>query len=93
MSLVRDFLVQKDGDYSQYVPAAYKLSADEKAQLMAVQNQRTKFELSQAARCMKPCFSNFKTAAVSERESECMTNCIAKSLEALAHMQLQFANQ
>jgi homogentisate 1,2-dioxygenase len=91
MSLVRDFLAQKDGDFQQYVPAAYKLNPDEKARLLAVQNLRTKFELSQAGKCMKPCFKNFKTAVVSENESECMTNCVAKSLEGLSLMQLQFA--
>jgi len=91
MSLVRDFLAQKDGDFQQYVPSAYKLTPDEKARLLAVQNLRTKFELSSAAKCMKPCFKNFKTSVVSENESECMTNCVAKSLEGLALMQLQFA--
>ena len=90
MSLVKEFLAQKDSDYSQYIPAAYKLSPDDKARILAVQNIRSKYEMSTAAKCIKPCFSNFKTGAVSERESECMTNCIAKGLEALAHMQLQY---
>lgn len=56
-----------------------------------MQNLRTKYELSHAGKCMKPCFKNFKTAVVSENESECMTNCIAKGLESLSHLQLQFA--
>ena len=30
MSLVRDFLKQKDTDYSSFIPSAYKLSAEDK---------------------------------------------------------------
>ena len=91
MSIIKDFLKQKDGDYSQYVPASYKLTQDDKARVLAVQNLRTKFELDTAAKCMRPCFKNLQTTVVSEAESDCMTNCVAKGLEALAHMQLQFA--
>ena len=91
MSIVRDFLRQKDGDYSQYVPSAYKLSNDDKVRVLTMQNLRTKYEIDTAAKCMKPCFRNFNTTVVSEGESECMTNCVAKSLENLSHIQLQFS--
>lgn len=91
MSIVQDFLAQKDGDYAQFIPSGYNLSADDKARVLTVQNQRAKYEISAAGKCMKPCFTNFKSAAVSENESECMTNCIAKSLESLARAQLQFS--
>jgi hypothetical protein len=91
MSIVRDFLKTKDSDYQQYIPASYKLSEEDKARVLSVQNLRSKFEISTAARCMKPCFRNFNTSVVSEFESECMTNCIAKGLETLAHGQLQFS--
>lgn len=88
MSIIRDFLQQKDSDYSQYIPSAYKISQEDKIKLTVVQNLRTKFEVDTAAKCMKPCFRNFNTSSVSETESECMTNCIAKGLESLAHLQL-----
>lgn len=91
MSIVRDFLKSKDSDYQQYVPQAYKLSVEDKARVLSVQNLRTKFEIDTAARCMKPCFRNFNTSVVSEFESDCMTNCIAKGLETLAHAQLYIA--
>ncbi len=88
MSIVREFLHQKDGDYQQYVPESYKFVRQEKTKIMLANNLRTKFEISTAARCMKPCFKNFATTVVSETESECMTNCIAKSIETLTTMQL-----
>ena len=87
MSIVKDFLAQKDGDYSQYIPSSYKLSPDDKARILGVQNLRTKFEIEHATKCMKPCFRNFATSVVSEPESECMTNCVAKGLENLMHLQ------
>lgn len=90
MSIVRDFLKQKDGDFSQYIPNGYKMSQEDKARIVSVQNLRTKYELDSAAKCMKPCFHNFQTAVVSESESECMTNCVAKGLETLMQLHLQY---
>lgn len=88
MSLVRDFLKQKDTDYSSFIPSAYKLSAEDKLRVTITQNLRSKYELDAAGKCIQPCFRNMNTPVVSEFESECMTNCIAKSLETLAHLQL-----
>lgn len=90
MSIVRDFLRQKDSDYQQYIPPAYKLSNEDKIKITTVQNLRTKFEIETAAKCMKPCFRAFNTTVVSENESECMTNCIAKGLETLTQFQIHF---
>ena len=90
-NLVRDFLKQKDGDYSSFIPQAYKLSADDKMKILTVRNQRTKYEMETAAKCMKPCFHNMQTPVVSETESECMTNCIAKSLEVMSQLQLNYS--
>lgn len=91
MSIVRDFLKQKDNDYSQYIPAGFKISNDDKIRITTIQNYRTKFEIDVAAKCMKPCFRAFNTAVVSENESECMTNCVAKGLETLAQLQLAYS--
>jgi Tim10/DDP family zinc finger len=90
MSIVRDFLRQKDSDYDKFIPAAYKMSNEDKIRVTTVQNLRTKFEIETAAKCMKPCFRNMTTSVVSENESECMTNCIAKGLETLAQLQLAY---
>jgi hypothetical protein len=34
MSLVRDFLKQKDGDYQKYIPQGYQLSDEEKKKII-----------------------------------------------------------
>jgi hypothetical protein len=60
------------------------MSEEDKIKITLVQNLRTKFEIETAAKCMKPCFRTFNTSVVSENESECMTNCIAKGMESLA---------
>jgi len=91
MSIVRDFLQQKDSDYSQFIPSGYKMSTEDKARILQVQNLRTKYEIDTATKCILPCFRNFTTPVVSEHESECMTNCIAKGLETMAHLQLQYS--
>lgn len=36
MSIVQDFLKQKDGDYSAFIPSAYKLSNEDKLKLLTV---------------------------------------------------------
>ena len=90
MSIVRDFLKQKDGDYSQFIPTANQMSADDKIKVLAVQALRAKFEIDTATRCMQPCFHNMNTSVVSESESECMTNCVAKGLETLMSLQLHY---
>ena len=87
MSLIKEFLKQKDGDYSQYIPQAYNMTADQKERYTLIENGMTKYELSSAIRCMKPCFKVYETPVVSESESECMNNCVAKSLESLTQLQ------
>lgn len=43
MSIVKEFLRQKDSDYSQLVPSAYNLPTEEKVKVLLVQNLRTKY--------------------------------------------------
>ena len=75
MSLIRDFLKEKDSDYSKYIPATYKLSEEDKAKVLFINTQRSKYELEVAGKCMKPCFRNMRSSMVSEYESECMIVC------------------
>ena len=84
MSIVQEFLKQKDSDYSKYIPAGYKAVAEEKDKVNFVVNSKAKYSLDTAGSCIKPCFKNFNTGMVSESESECMTNCVAKSMETLS---------
>lgn len=39
------------------------------------------YELKIAAKCMQPCFTNMESQAMSQRESDCMTNCTSKGME------------
>ena len=49
---------------------------------------KAKYALDAAGSCIAPCFKNLTTGMVSESESECMTNCVAKSMETLSLLQL-----
>ena len=88
MSLVKDFLKQKEQDYSKYIPESYKLTKEQKQRQLFVQNSESKYMLEAAARCMKPCWTHMTTAMVTESESECMTNCVGKSMETLESLKL-----
>lgn len=39
------------------------------------------YELKTAAKCVQPCFTNMESPGVSQKESDCMTNCLAKGME------------
>jgi hypothetical protein len=88
MSIVKDFLKQKDGDYSQYVPASYNLSQGDKQKSILFTTLKATYQLETAGKCISPCFKNFESPVVSERESECMTNCVAKGLEIFSILQV-----
>jgi hypothetical protein len=91
MSLVEQFLKSKDQDYSKYIPPGYKMTDNEKEKFLHHIGLKAKYQITAATRCMKPCFKNFNTPVITENESECMTNCVGKSLETLALLQIQFA--
>lgn len=39
------------------------------------------YEIRIAAKCMQPCFTNMESQGMSQKESDCMTNCTAKGME------------
>lgn len=82
---IRDYLARKDGDFDKFVPQSYKLSADQKNQVLFLDTLTTNYTLTKAAGCMKSCFNNLESPVVSQTESDCMTNCTAKALETLTH--------
>ena len=61
---------------------------EEKEQELYVRSQQTDYELAAAAKCIKPCFTTFQSPAVSQNESDCMTNCTSKALEVLTQFKL-----
>ena len=90
MSLVQEFLKKKDEDYQKFIPEAYKLQPEDVARVQYLDLIRTKFQITVAGKCIKPCFKYLQTPVVTEGESECMTNCIAKGLETLAGLESHF---
>jgi hypothetical protein len=46
--------------------------------------EKAKYEHIAAGGCIKACFNALKTSVVNVEESECMTNCMGKSLETRA---------
>lgn len=39
------------------------------------------YEIRMAAKCIQPCMTNMESPAVSQKESDCLTNCTAKGME------------
>ena len=87
-SAIQEFLQSKDKDFSKFIPQSYKISQEEKEQELYVLSQQTDYELAAAAKCIKPCFATFQSPAVSQSESDCMTNCTSKALEVLTQFKL-----
>lgn len=58
---------------------------------MILQYQRKDYLWTSWKRCIKPCYTNMESPVVSQAESECMINCISKSLETMEHFQAGFS--
>eukprot|EP00347_Sterkiella_histriomuscorum_P007998 403346759 len=86
--LVKEFLEQKDGDFSQYIPAAYQLNQQQKLQQTQFTSELMKYQIDIGAKCVKPCFQFFDTPVIADSESTCFTNCVGKGLELMSHFQL-----
>ena len=82
--VVQSFLEQKEGDFSQYVPASYNLNSQERRLSNTYFVEAAKFGNSLAARCIGPCFKYLQTPVITDEESECFTNCISKGQELVA---------
>merc|ERR1712032_231717 len=80
---VQDYLQNKDKDYSRFIPESYKMTPEEKRNSLFTTSQMSAYEIDAATKCIKPCFTNYESPAVSQNESDCMTNCTSKALEVL----------
>jgi hypothetical protein len=81
-------LENKDADYSKYIPAAYKVTQQEKEQKIADEGLVNRYTMERSTNCMKQCFKNLDSPVVSISEANCMTNCTTKALECLSTMRL-----
>jgi Tim10/DDP family zinc finger len=61
---------------------------DEKLILLS---QRKAYQWQSWGKCIEPCYTNMDSPVVSQQESECMTNCMAKALETMEHFHLQYS--
>ena len=57
------------------------MSREEAIRYMFKQQQEKAYEIRSAAKCMQPCMTNMESPSVSQKESDCMTNCTAKAME------------
>ena len=78
----------KDNDLGKFIPESYKRTPEEKRNDLFLMYLNNQYEIAAAAKCIKPCFTNYDAPSVSQNESDCMTNCTSKALETLMQFQL-----
>ena len=80
-------LAQKDNvDKSSTGAELYKqIPIDE---YVIIQSQRVEYKWQSWGKCLKPCFTNMESPVVSQVETDCMTNCMAKALETMEHFHM-----
>jgi hypothetical protein len=89
---IKEFLQNKDQEANKiYTPATYAISEPDRQKAMFLESLTTKYSLESSTGCIRHCFTNFDSAVVSQRESDCMTNCTAKALETLSFFQLNMS--
>ena len=80
---IRDALRFKDDPKvlsAKLAPTA-TMTREEAVRHMFTQQQEKAYEIRTAARCIQPCMTNMESPAVSQKESDCLTNCTAKGME------------
>ena len=77
-----DLLREKDQSV-EYPSDWDKVRANKNFYLLAIE-EKARYEHVAVSKCLGPCFNNLKTSVVNTEESNCMTNCFAKSLETRA---------
>jgi hypothetical protein len=73
------------------MPTTYAISEADRQKGMFLESLTTKYSLESSTGCIKHCFTNLDSAVVSQKESDCMTNCTAKALETLSYFQLNMS--
>lgn len=80
---IRDMLKMKDDPSVQNAklsPVA-TMSREEAARHLFRHQEEKAYEIKIASKCILPCLTNMESASVSQKESDCMTNCTAKGME------------
>ena len=63
------------------LPATSTMSREEAVRYMFNKQMEKAYEIRVAAKCMQPCLTNMESPTVSQKESDCLTNCTAKGME------------
>lgn len=74
-------VLRRKDDCATEVPKDWQWVQAHKAEFLLTLEEDARYEHLAAGRCIKPCFNAMETSVVNTSESECMTNCIAKSFE------------
>jgi hypothetical protein len=77
-----NILRDKDEDFS--LPQDWAFVKKNKSTFLIKMEEQGRYEHVAAGKCITSCFTALKTSVVNVEESECMTNCMAKSLETKA---------
>jgi len=88
---IRSYLARKDTDFSDHVPASYRMTKDQKKATLFLDAMSARYAFDRASSCIEPCFNNMESPVVSQIESDCMTNCTTKALETLAHFNINYS--
>ena len=80
---IRDMLRMKDDARVQNAQLSQTatMNREEARQWLFTKQQEKAYEIAMAARCIQPCMTNMESPAVSQKESDCLTNCTAKGME------------
>lgn len=88
-NFIANMLAKKDEvDETKVVPPAYNMTRDQARFQLFAGVAEVDYTMARIAHCMGPCFTNMNSPVVSQNESDCMTNCIGKSVETLALFRL-----
>ena len=80
---IRDMLRMKDDPkvLNAKLPALATMSREDAMKHIFTKQQEKAYEIAVATKCIQPCLTNLESPVVSQKESDCLTNCTAKGLE------------
>lgn len=80
---IRDMLRLKDDPkvLNAKLPATSTMSREETVRYLFQKQQEKAYEIQTATKCIQPCMTNMESPGVSQKESDCLTNCTAKGME------------
>ena len=80
---IRDQLKMKDDAKVLAAPLPVEATMDREGAMkhLFLKQMEKGYEIKMAAKCIQPCLTNMESVAMSQKESDCMTNCTSKGME------------